>query len=64
MQTFKYSLKYIFSLQFLGTQNLFLSYGLSSVKRTFHAIFQFFHVCLSEYPSSRHKKGHFHIMLF
>lgn len=44
--------KYILSPQFHDVQIPSLSYCLSSVKRTFHAIFQLFHVCLFEWVES------------
>lgn len=64
MQTFKYSAKYRLLLQSFYLKNLLLPYGLSAVNRTFLAKFQFFHVCLSEYPAACHKECHFHIVFF
>lgn len=44
--------KYIPLLQLLCTRNLLLSYGLSFAKRTSHAVFRPFHVCLFGWVSS------------
>lgn len=62
MQTFKYSAKYRLLLQYFYLKSLSSPYGLSFVNRTFLAKFQYFHVCLSEYPAACHEKGHFNIM--